>query len=473
MTGDEQTQDAIRDDCPVEGARVLVSRTGLALWSFLLLTAGLYVGKQLYTGRPVTVPRPKFFAGSPAGGGPLPTAATREFQPPPELKTTVREIEEPSGKAVLVPFFQALRRTERRQPGAVTRVCHWGDSQIVSDNITTTLRRRLQKRFGDSGHGFVSVGRPENYLHSDVKHYAAKAWRFAGVVQPVFGDRMYGLSGIHTYARSYGPASTFGTRPTFEVGRRVSRFEVSYLEHREGGRFQLWVDGKLHQTVNTRRPEGAREAVARVTVPDGDHSLTLRAVGYGTVRLFGAVLERDEPGVVYDSLGLKGAQLHDLLRNNPAHFLRQLRWRQPSLLVFGFGTNESYQSIPMTEYLPKWKKLFRFVTTALPQTSCLVLGPVDRVYRGRESHPRIPRLTGALRVAALSSGCAFWDTFAAMGGAGAAMRWRRAGLVWGDLAHLKPEGGERLGGMIAKALVERYQAWLQRARYEEKRRGAR
>jgi uncharacterized protein len=245
------------------------------------------------------------------------------------------------------------------------------------------------------------------------------------------------------------------------VGKTVSRFDVAYLEHPGGGRFQISVDGEIKDTVNTRGP-ALKDAVHRIQLPDGPHRFMIRALGFGESRIYGVVLERDVPGVVYDSLGLKGAQLHDLLRLDHEHLKAQLAWRQPALVVFGFGTNESYQAITMEDYQPRWRETFRLVRSALPGQSCLVLGPVDRVDLGKESHPRTAKLTAALREVALAEGCAFWDTFAAMGGDRAAVKWRKAGYMWGDLAHLNPQGGERLGTMLSTALVERYRAWQQR-----------
>jgi hypothetical protein len=102
-----------------------------------------------------------------------------------------------------------------------------------------------------------------------------------------------------------------------------------------------------------------------------------------------------------------------------------------------------------------------------------VLGPVDRVYLQRQVHPRTVPLTNALREVALASGCAFWDTYAAMGGGNAALTYRRAGLLYGDLAHLNPDGGERLGGLLFTALTERYAQWRATQARQENRGPAR
>jgi hypothetical protein len=493
-----------------EGLEVLTSRTGLAIGCFLIFSLGLYFGTRLIQGKPLHLPAPRYFPSSaekPLSGGPLPTAATRHLEPPVELRTTVQPIEAPRPAAdatgiaaePLEGLFRSLRRTESRESGAITRVCHWGDSQIVADNITSTLRRRFQLRFGDSGHGFVSVGRPSSYLHRDVWHWD-RDWSFAGVAQAGFPDRMFGLGGMMSFASNARAMARLATRESYPVGKRMSRVEVGFLVHPEGGRFKVLVDDKDVGTVDTRwgrhdkalllpeAPEGAvgeapgdpkerqaapnrADGVFSRSFEDGPHEVTIRALGFGIVRLHGAVLERDQPGVVYDSLGLKGAQLHDLARLEPAHFARQLRWRSPALLVFGFGTNESYQSIPMDEYIPKWRLVLARARAAMPGASCLVLGPVDRVYKRRQVHPRTVPLTKALREAALGSGCAFWDTYEAMGGGNAALTYRRAGLLYGDLAHLNPDGGERLGKLLFTAIMERYDHWKAEQKRLEKQAG--
>jgi hypothetical protein len=87
---------------------------------------------------------------------------------------TPGEIEDPSGRA-LDGFFRSLLEAET---GArCVRVCHYGDSPITNDDITATVRRRLQLRFGDAGHGFVLIAKPWPwYGHTGVTHEASRGW---------------------------------------------------------------------------------------------------------------------------------------------------------------------------------------------------------------------------------------------------------------------------------------------------------
>ena len=61
---------------------------------------------------------------------------------------------------VLDAFYGALRRTGNREPGAVTRIVHYGDSPTTADLITGDVRALLQARFGNAGHGFILPAKP-------------------------------------------------------------------------------------------------------------------------------------------------------------------------------------------------------------------------------------------------------------------------------------------------------------------------
>ncbi|MDB4994663.1 MAG: putative periplasmic protein, partial [Myxococcaceae bacterium] len=68
-------------------------------------------------------------------------------------------------------FYRSLTRTDKKEAGAVTRILHYGDSVITGDLVSGTMRRMMQARFGDAGHGFILTANPwEWYFHNDVAH---------------------------------------------------------------------------------------------------------------------------------------------------------------------------------------------------------------------------------------------------------------------------------------------------------------
>ncbi|HWZ91616.1 MAG TPA: hypothetical protein VNW92_22295, partial [Polyangiaceae bacterium] len=77
-----------------------------------------------------------------------------------------------SGRA-LSGFFRALTATAHKRTHAITRIAHFGDSIVVSDLVSGTLRRKLQAEFGDAGHGFMLIANAwPAYFHNDVTRYA-------------------------------------------------------------------------------------------------------------------------------------------------------------------------------------------------------------------------------------------------------------------------------------------------------------
>jgi len=72
--------------------------------------------------------------------------------------------------------------------------------------------------------------------------------------------------------------------------------------------------------------------------------------------------------------------------------------------------------------------------------------------------PAIPRLVSIQERAARESGCAFFNTFEAMGGMGTMGRWYEAEprLVGADFIHPMPAGAKIVGGLLYQALIDGY-----------------
>jgi hypothetical protein len=78
--------------------------------------------------------------------------------------------------------------------------------------------------------------------------------------------------------------------------------------------------------------------------------------------------------------------------------------------------------------------------------------------------PVIPAIVSEQRKAALEVGCAFFDTYQAMGGPGSMAVWVERGLGQADLTHPTGVGSEVIGNWIFRALMRGYQAWVESGR---------
>jgi lysophospholipase L1-like esterase len=382
----------------------------------------------------------------------------------PEIAATLRTvpIEDPTGHA-LDWFFDHLAQTDRKEPHAVTRILHYGDSTIASDYVSGTMRRNLQARFGDAGHGFILIANPwEWYFHNDVLHSSDGEWKASRLAGPITSDGMYGLGGV-SFTSYGGGVAWFGAATRGDYGRKVSRYDIYYLEQPAGGEVEVDARGAPPERFSTRGPAKASR-IHSVTTDDGESKIGVRAVGGGPVRLFGVALERDEPGIVYDALGSHAAMAVYWQRQDAGHWKDQLALRKPALVVFQYGTNESdLWKLDRDEYEHALARLVDELREA-SGASVLVVAPLDRAeQKGTKLVTKqvILDLVAIQRRVALSHGAAFWDTFSAMGGSGSMGRWykTRPQLGGGDLTHPTPRGAEVVGDMLSNALVSAYQRW--------------
>lgn len=379
------------------------------------------------------------------------------FAPPPGA------IEDYGGG--MARFFAALLRTANREPGAVTRIAHFGDSPLTGDLISGEARARLQQVYGDAGHGFVLAGKPwEWYGHLGVT-LESSGWRIYSpfLVPSSLGPVGLGLAG---FASASPGARTIISTAKRGPGSSASKFEVHCLARLTGGTILASLEDGVPVEISTAAPL-PQVRVRQLSAPDGPHRLTLRPKGDGEVVLFGAVLEREGPGVVYDALGANGASVLGLTRAEEGPWVENLSLRRPDLVVLQYGTNESgYAGTYSGSYRAGYREVLRRVRRALPDASILVMAPMDRGERDALGEivtvPGIPRIVEAQRTIARECGCAFFDTFQAMGGEGTMGRWYRRvnPLVSGDLTHPSRAGSDIVARLLVDALDGAFHAWI-------------
>ena len=383
---------------------------------------------------------------------------------PAEYDGIAVPIEDPTGRGMR-PFYEALERTARGEEGAITRIGHYGDSSIATDLITSTVRENLQARFGDAGHGFVLAAKGYiPYKHRGVRQSSnPDSWETREVVRRQDRDGRYGYGGVQSRAMP-GAWARVATAKRGDVGTRASRFDIYYEEQPRGGQFSVRLDGEKRQTVSTKA-DTRGDGVYTVEAPDGPHMIEFRYKRGGPVDFYGVVVERDVPGVVYDSLGLVGARANRLLNFDAAHIESQLLRRKANLIVLGFGGNEASDDRTEDEFYEDYLAVLERMRQGRDDLGCLVFSPLDQAHRERgriRTLPTLPLIIEAQRRAAFDAGCAFYDTWQAMGGENAMRRWYKARprLAMGDFRHATPAGYEIIGNMFYEAILAGFADYL-------------
>ncbi len=358
-------------------------------------------------------------------------------------------------------FYLALWRTELGAPGAITRVLHYGDSPVTADSITADVRSLLQQHFGDAGHGFVLIAKPWAWYGHRGVEMEGKGWLINAATQVRARDGFHGLGGV-SFEGDTGASSRL------TLAEDHAQMEIHFLRQPGGGVLGVEAGGQKLGDVET---EGPREQPDYQTFPlkAGAREINL-LVERGPVRLFGVSFERNTPGVIYNSLGLNGGQVQVVVRYfDKPQWTEELQHQHPDLVVINYGTNESIYADYIERYYPgELRQVIQSVKTAVPRASVLIMSPMDRGQRDSDSRittvPTLPRLVEIQRQMAGEMGCAFFNTFQAMGGAGTMARWYESTprLVSADFTHPMPAGARKVGVLLDQALESGYRQFKAR-----------
>jgi lysophospholipase L1-like esterase len=372
----------------------------------------------------------------------------------PQIPQSIPDLDVPPGS--LDAFYASLRRKE------VTRILHYGDSPTTADSITSDIRRLLQARFGDAGHGFVLIAKPWAWYGHNGIRLDAKGWEIEPASQKRAPDGYHGLGGV-SFRGEPGAFSRVGL-PDAHYSSAV----VYYLAQPGGGTFTVNAlntpDEEKIVEVNTDA-EQKKPGFAEFKLPPGTATIELRVTS-GHVRLFGYRFDKDQPGVQYSSLGINGGQVQMVLRSfERTQWTEALRHENPALVVLNYGTNESiYPAYVEKQYPEELRQVIARIREAVPHASLLLMGPMDRgtMNAGGDivTPDSLQTLIAVQKKVAAETGCAFFNTFDAMGGAGTMGRWYHAQprLVSADFMHPMPAGAAQVGALFAGALVRGYTA---------------
>ena len=365
-----------------------------------------------------------------------------------------------ANSAVLDPFLDKLKELEQPGSDRVVRVLQFGDSHTAADFFSGWVRRRLQTRFGDAGPGYLLPGKPwRGYPHEGVRLAAGAGW----TAQSLRNDGSGGLVGLTGASLVCAEGAAPG--PAMTVQAAFGSFRVDLLGP-EGASLQATVaeagaDPAPAAAVPQVGADPIRPGLAlqrfALDLPAGAGLRELHLFPDPGSRLLGVDLSSGRPGVVYDELGLNGAELLDLERWDPVLAKALLAGIQPDLIVLAYGTNDEGMGVEARDGFPERAGRLLQALRSATGAPVLLIGPLDRI--GRKRRQRRPLKAGAdwiiqsMKEVSVQCGCAFWDARRAMGGYGAIARWRRAGLAQKDLVHLTGPGYQRLGDQFTEALL--------------------
>lgn len=352
--------------------------------------------------------------------------------------TVLIETYTPDGLS-LPHFKSALGQADSR----VVRVAVLGDSYIEGDIFCQDLRRLLQRDYGGEGVGFVA-------MHTDFPGFrgsvtqSSSGWEMHDIRKMSRKDSLRTLSGDYAKASSAATSTYKGTKsqPTW------SRGSFMFISA-DTATITLKADG----TAQTFAAQASTEPQL-LTVNGPMKEFVVKAPA-GTVAL-GAYLDGNN-GVQVDCMSIRGNSGLSLGRL-AAPLCSQMRSRgiDYDLIVLEFGMNIlNAEQDDYSAYGKAMIKAVEHLKRIYPNADILIMGVGDRgIKNGTEivSMASANALTATQRDIAQQTATHFWDTRAAMGGDGAAKKWRTDGYLNADYIHLNHKGGAHLADLFYNSL---------------------
>ena len=174
--------------------------------------------------------------------------------------------------------------------------------------------------------------------------------------------------------------------------------------------------------------------------------------------LNGLVVENNEPGVIYHSIGVNGAKFSDY--NKYPLFFDQLKGLSPDLVIISMGTNESFDRLDDEVFKQEINRFVKSIRSNNPNTAILITTPPPSYFGKGKPNNYATALSNAISVNAVNQKYAIWDLYNNLGGTLGLPYLVNQNLLAKDLVHYTIKGYEYTGVLFYEGLMKVYEEYL-------------
>lgn len=375
------------------------------------------------------------------------------------------------GKASINDFFAVLENAKNKK----VRIMHYGDSQIEADRITSFLRNELQKKFGGYGPGLFPVV-PVARKMSVNTEYSENWKRYPGFGRKDTSVTHKKYGALMAFCR-YAPIPTstiLDDSLSYEGWIKIKKPRASYGRTKSYTQLKIFLSNS-HTDVNYRiNADGVDVNVGVIgsntpfqtltTLFDKTpEEITVTFSGKDSPDVYGLSLEGSN-GVVMDNIPLRGSSGTIFTKQDATQLSNMYASLSPDLIIMEFGGN----TVPYikTDKGPKdygnwFKSQINFMKRLNPKAAIIVIGPADMSVKEKTeyvTYPYLEAVRDAMKDAALSTGCLFWDMYEVMGGKNSMPKWVEADppLAATDYIHFSPKGAKKMAEEFNTKLFDLY-----------------
>lgn len=335
-------------------------------------------------------------------------------------------------------------------------IVHIGGSHIQADIYTNRMRQHMQNFYPacNGGRGFLfpfRVARTNNPYNYHVNYTGH--WESCRNVERKKNCTL-GLAGISV--------TTFDTTASITI----IPFKDSIVKYKYNSLkvFHNFSDSEFDFDVSmgqncsvTENQELGYSEIQFPSLQDSIHITFAKTDSFqNEFTLYGFYAENDDPGIVYNSIGVNGASVPSFLRCKllPQH----IQAINPDLVVLSIGTNDAYtRRFHADVYEKNYDSLIIRIKQVLPNAAIMITVPNDSYLYRRYVNTNTKEVRDAIYRLAKKYHCGVWDFYKVMGGLNSIYIWYKLGLAKYDKVHFTRAGYYLKGDLFFNAFLKAYE----------------
>lgn len=175
--------------------------------------------------------------------------------------------------------------------------------------------------------------------------------------------------------------------------------------------------------------------------------------------LYGISLDNNNPGIIYNSIGVNGASTKSYLRCEL--FEKHLPIINPDLVIFCIGINDAYDpDFCQHCYESNYDSLVSYIKKVNPNAAIIFVTNNDSYYKRRYPNKRAELVKESMVELAKKHNAGLWDMYNIMGGLGSIKTWETNKLAKRDKIHLTKKGYILMGNLLYSSIIKSYNNYL-------------
>jgi len=358
----------------------------------------------------------------------------------------------------LLQFFIAKFDSAVTHRKGNINIVHIGASHVQAGTFPHTVRQELFNAYPDlhAGRGMVFPYAAAPKCNNPTDYRTRSVGRF-GLVRNVYQEhyKPLGITGIAVYTLDTVSEIRIVHRDSLTHFNTTKITLLGFAEVDTAFVPTLWIDS-VSFPPSEIIPEKRQFIYENICTTDS-FAFSFVMSENDTFTITGILMENENPGITYHSIGVNGASVEAFLHCE--HFEEEIPLLYPDMVIFGLGINDANEadfnpSVFKENYLTlvnQFKKVnpncfFVFITNNDSYKK------VGKKYQVNKNALKVQKIMYEL---ADETGGAVFDQFEIMGGLHAMEKWRLAKLAQNDRVHFTKAGYELMGKLLFNAMIKK------------------